>query len=982
MKKNTFRFMGFLFVLMIFFVLSSFGCEGRKNVSLAASETPLLEKALSFNVTQVLNNNDIDIIANPDTEIQYGDDFYVTLSWSFDNDTTLSFEDYLTYQLPKEIQFEDVENGEITSSIGVVGSYSVIQNKITINYTNEEFLGGDSKYGEMTLAGKIVSGEGGAMPAEVKKIYFTDEVNVSFNMVPPSTVADMEIHNRGYKTNTSLQDHIYKYLVSFTSRGDNNNIKLNIGMYPGMELYSAPEFYYDKKCTDSIEETRYSIDDATLGGRAIDVSIPSMADGETFYVLYYAYIIPEMYEWDTADQYIEDNNLKHDYYPNLYKGRVPNRAAISSDETKAGDANGITNSGRKDGLRTSWADIITMRGSFNKWANPTMNRDGYLHWEIAIYSIYDADSDTNYENGCIIDTLPENTSFVPESLEVKNNVTGEKVENYVSYKISDDKTQVVFNFSEEMMDYLKSDANSQILLRYYTKINEQNKKGVTYYNNAEIRYDGANSQSTRPDLYYTKPDELTKTSKYTAATAPNVEYTIKVNPAALDLDPNGDTLTLEDEMSSSYDLVPGSVVVQKMELDEKTGNIIYTPTDIQCDYNSTARKMTFSLADSTAYLITYKAAVNLIPDSQLDESNSGNSVKLYSENIEPFGTENKFKCRVYKSAANSGSEQILYTLNVIKHDADSENQVLSDAKFSLTQLKKNDDGSYSIDENATKSEKTTDENGLASFGSLKKGVIYMLVEDEAPQNYDKNEEPSFYAFSTSTLSNVTEITYDGKTYKLNLIDSSKVSLDLYYADNKTPTIQGSSNQNDPNQGENNQNDPNQSGSTDKDPDQNKTTENDQNQSGSTEKNPELNETTQENTNGNGTQVDGTTSNDKQQSSDAKNPDPSKMEDNNVKTPSNNTDNNTSNNTPATPADNTSKDNSGASTPAASTPSASASTEKDNTGVNTPVSPKPTTGQNSSQAVKTGDGTNMILAEIILLISLFAIIAIILKKIIK
>ena len=119
-------------------------------------------------------------------------------------------------------------------------------------------------------------------------------------------------------------------------------------------------------------------------------------------------------------------------------------------------------------------------------------------------------------------------------------------------------------------------------------------------------------------MNYTKPEALTKNGKYNNATAPDAEYEIVINPAALDLDPNSDVLYLEDVMSSSYELVAGSINV--------------SPAADDFAFDASSNKMTFTLKDSTSYKITYSARMTLPLGTDLDSSNSGNDAKLYSKN--------------------------------------------------------------------------------------------------------------------------------------------------------------------------------------------------------------------------------------------------------------------------------------------------------------------------------------------------------------
>lgn len=630
------------------------------------------------------------------------------------------------------------------------------------------------------IKGSVNTDSQGTTVAEKRTITFEKAGEVTFNMEPVPQNADMEIHNRIKPREDSLTSHIYTQNVSFTSHGVNENIEFNIEMYPGMYLNEMGALY--DSSGNLIDSSRYQIDYNVTkvhdpngekgNGRFVKINIGSMSDGETFVWRGTVGVIPDMYEENTANTYINSDTSIKEKYPNQYEGRVDNRAYVKSDQTLAGDQAGTSGSNRTDGLRTSWADIITLRGSFNKWACPEYNKDGYLCWEIVVYTL----EGTDYTTGCIEDTFSSDTTFVTTSIETRDNVTGDALEGYITPSEPKDNhdgtTTITLNFTDKMINHLKADSNAGVIIRYYTKINRQAKDKETYYNNAQIILGGTRGKSKSTDVSYEKSDELVKTYNYEPSAASYVDFGVIVNPDTFDLDPDTNDILFEDVMSDSFDLVLGSVKVNNVALSENE----YT-------YDPTTRKMTIKLNDEKAYLIEYKAKINLMPGSVLDTTNGGNTVKLYGKTSVLYEFTKYVEETVYESSASSSSVTGVGIINITKHDKSSTTDVLSGAKFSLTPMLLDSSRTATVDSSIQVLSGTTDVKGIYSFGSLKRGKVYMLTEDEAPQGYELSTEPVFYAFKTSNIT-PGNITYNGKSYELNVIDQSKLSYEVYYANDK------------------------------------------------------------------------------------------------------------------------------------------------------------------------------------------------------
>ncbi len=771
------------FVLM--FALFSF--HGRGSSVKATENLNLVDITTdNFQILSVVDKSNNDILNN-DATMYYKDNFYIQFKWWYLTDPDLfTQDDIITYTLPENVNFPDIPESakqEIEYEGGVSGYYWILNNTVYIQYNGpdaDKFISKSERASQMKIKGSVDSDLNGTQVKEQRTITFEKAGNVTFNMEPVPKNADMEIHNNIKSRADSLSSHIYNQTVSFTSHGVNENIEFSIEMYPGMYLNEMGALYDSNG--NLVDSSRYQIDyDVTKvhdpngekgNGRFVKINIDSMSDGETFVWRGTVGVIPDMYEENTANAYINSDESIKAKYPNQFEGRVDNRAYVKSDQTLAGDQAGTSGSNRTDGLRTSWADIITLRGSFNKWACPEYNKDGYLCWEIVVYTL----EGTDYTTGCIEDTFSSDTTFVTSTIETRDNVTGDILEGYITPSEPKDNhdgtSTITLNFTDKMIAHLKADSNAGVIIRYYTKINRQAKDKETYNNNAQIILGGTRGKSKSTDVSYEKSDELVKTYNYEPSAASYVDFGVIVNPDTFDLDPDTNDILFEDVMSDSFDLVLGSVKVNNVALSENE----YT-------YDPSTRKMTIKLNDEKAYLIEYKAKINLMPGSVLDRTNGGNTVKLYGKTSVLYDFTKYVEETVYESSASSSSVTGVGIINITKHDKSSTTDVLSGAKFSLTPMLLDSSRTATVDSSIQVLSGTTDVKGIYSFGSLKRGKVYMLTEDEAPQGYECNTEPVFYAFKTSNIT-PGNITYNGKSYELNVIDQSKLSYEVYYANDK------------------------------------------------------------------------------------------------------------------------------------------------------------------------------------------------------
>lgn len=116
------------------------------------------------------------------------------------------------------------------------------------------------------------------------------------------------------------------------------------------------------------------------------------------------------------------------------------------------------------------------------------------------------------------------------------------------------------------------------------------------------------------------PKLVSKQGTYNESTAPNVNYTVKINPGAQTLN-NGKALTLTDTLGSALDLRMDSILIA----DSASGKQINGAT---WSYEPNSKKLVFFIPDKRAVTITYKATVQLKAGETIEGAVGRNVISL------------------------------------------------------------------------------------------------------------------------------------------------------------------------------------------------------------------------------------------------------------------------------------------------------------------------------------------------------------------
>ena len=235
-------------------------------------------------------------------------------------------------------------------------------------------------------------------------------------------------------------------------------------------------------------------------------------------------------------------------------------------------------------------------------------------------------------------------------------------------------------------------------------------------------------------------------------------------------------------------LLPMLTITMGSALDLDTSSIRVNgvaPSADSMTYDPATHTFTIDLQDSTAYVVTYSAIVNLAPGSTLDDTNAVNTCALTG--VVTNGGDGTFtiNSRVYNNSASSSSIIGQVTLNVVKHDDTSTTSLLAGATFELSEAALNGNEVTSV---TSVSSHTTDANGRVDFNSLTKGVCYMITETDAPDGYQLDQTPHFVIFAENSRSTYpATISYNGTVYNVEIIASTRASYDMYISNTAEPT---------------------------------------------------------------------------------------------------------------------------------------------------------------------------------------------------
>ena len=237
---------------------------------------------------------------------------------------------------------------------------------------------------------------------------------------------------------------------------------------------------------------------------------------------------------------------------------------------------------------------------------------------------------------------------------------------------------------------------------------------------------------------------VTKTAKQIDNTT-KVEYSVIINPAAKDLNPKSDKITLNDKLEysdnnniSSY-LVLSSLKLYEYDADkvDHKGKLI-DESRYQVQIDDTTHKLTVTLPDELACVLGYQYDFDV---GQAAHPTIKNNVSLEGE----FSSSVDTNIDISQSSAGV----IRGKMTIYKVDSKDYSKKLPNAKFKLWEFDKETRDWKAVTKGSTDVFETNEDGEIVFSGSsedkfLVANTLYRLEETEAPSGYDKDENPHYF----------------------------------------------------------------------------------------------------------------------------------------------------------------------------------------------------------------------------------------------
>lgn len=451
-------------------------------------------------------------------------------------------------------------------------------------------------------------------------------------------------------------------------------------------------------------------------------------------------------------------------------------------------------------------DKITEAGTYVDW-RIKINYAGDLEGKVSVEDLIPEGLDPVYVRYFWISKdIFDNAPTVPEIPELEGNSQWQKMVmtgkidgtdtgsyQYTCNAYYNEKTRQMRFDVENLQKGGSSQDKRSLEIQVVTKVTDTemmlNGTQKTYTNGITVKNDSGNVISTSAADVTIAKKTISKTKGN--VTGSKLPFTITVNDLGEDLVKDSDTLTLVDELSSPLRFEPDSLVVK-----DQSGNTL-TGISPVIEETDTGEKMTLKIPDDKKLTITYEASLNSAPDTDIAVNNAAYWFG-YNKTIAQISNAH-VSYHVEATAGTSKSP----VLSVKKVDKDNTSKVLKGAKFSLQEMKWDEDSSSWKPASSQKFQTgTTDENGMLSFEKsgqaqpLKYNTVYCLKEIEAPEGYVLDPTPGYYVIAQKTKDSTypqelttwaehgAKIYYSGSTYKITVynrkgtLDISKSFLDV------------------------------------------------------------------------------------------------------------------------------------------------------------------------------------------------------------
>ena len=460
-----------------------------------------------------------------------------------------------------------------------------------------------------------------------------------------------------------------------------------------------------------------------------------------------------------------------------------------------------------------------MNGSQNeKYSSGKVNtnylsRNGKLYYRI----IFTPDSNDEIS---FTDTLPKGTKLVETALRSDYKDSPRK-ENPAERS----SPEAVYYFSDYWEQYCDGDQNNTDISKYFEYSYDQSTNKVTFtftpgYNRTDGDWQTNRNNPNRPIAIYYAVDitndefwndlnneskeysnlleyegkeqkqetrveretqVVTKFGKQIKNTT-KIEYTVNINPAGKDLDPNSDIIVLRDklELDNRYSAYIDASSLKLYEYDSKAedhrGKLIDS-SRYQVQMDTQNNVLTITLSDELACVLVYQYDFDV---GKAASPRIGNKVVLQGE----------FSSNDYTviDTTDSSAGVVRGKMSIFKVDGKDYSKTLPGAKFTLSVFNP-DTKEWDIIRAGNSEEFVTNENGEISFTGtnidkfLSAFNLYKVQEIQAPNGYELNEKPYYFSIYQADLKKTKQDAIDEMNRKDIFNKSGINSSDVWFVPN-------------------------------------------------------------------------------------------------------------------------------------------------------------------------------------------------------
>lgn len=404
-----------------------------------------------------------------------------------------------------------------------------------------------------------------------------------------------------------------------------------------------------------------------------------------------------------------------------------------------------------------------------------ISRNGKLYYRI----IFTPDSNDEIS---FTDTLPRGTKLVETALRSDYKDSPRK-ENPAERS----SPEAVYYFSDYWEQYCDGDQNNTDISKYFRYSYDQSTNKVTFtfipgYNRTDGDWQTNRNNPNRPiAIYYAvdvtndefwndlnneskeysnlleyegkKQKQETKVERETQVVSKfgrqienttKIEYTVTINPAGKDLDPNSDKIVLRDklELDNRYSAYIDASSLKLYEYDSETedhrGKLIDS-SRYQVQMDTQNNVLTITLPDELACVLVYQYDFDV---GKAASPRIGNNVVLQGE----------FSSDVDTAIDTTHSEAgvVRGKMSIFKVDGKDYSKTLPGAKFRLYVFNP-DTSQWDVMRDGNSTEFVTDKNGEICFAGTNKDRflsafnLYKVKEIQAPDGYELNEKPYYFS---------------------------------------------------------------------------------------------------------------------------------------------------------------------------------------------------------------------------------------------